>query len=142
MTLDAAAEAPIQIAVSGPAGGVIAAKQIAQLLGIANLVTLDMGGTSTDVSTIVDGQEKFTTDFEIEWGRPIQIPMIDIRTIGAGGGSIARIDAGGMLVVGPESAGANPGPACYRLGGKLPTVTDANVVTGPHQARAISSAAR
>ena len=110
MTLDAAAEAPIQIAVSGPAGGVIAAKQMAQLLGIANLVTLDMGGTSTDVSTIVDGREKFTTDFEIEWGRPIQIPMLDIRSIGAGGGSIARIDAGGMLVVGPESAGANPGP--------------------------------
>jgi N-methylhydantoinase A len=130
MTLDAAAEAPIQIAVSGPAGGVIAAKQMAQLLGIANLVTLDMGGTSTDVSTIVDGREKFTTDFEIEWGRPIQIPMLDIRSIGAGGGSIARIDAGGMLVVGPESAGANPGPACYGLGGKRPTVTDANVVTG------------
>jgi N-methylhydantoinase A len=130
MTLDAAADAPIQIAVSGPAGGVIAARQMAQLLGIANLVTLDMGGTSTDVSTIVDGREKFTTDFEIEWGRPIQIPMLDIRSIGAGGGSIARIDAGGMLVVGPESAGANPGPACYRLGGKLPTVTDANVVTG------------
>ena len=130
MTLDAAAEAPIQIAVSGPAGGVIAAKQIAQLLGISNLVTLDMGGTSTDVSTIVDGREKFTTDFEIEWGRPIQIPMLDIRSIGAGGGSIARIDAGGMLVVGPESAGANPGPACYGVGGKLPTVTDANVVTG------------
>jgi N-methylhydantoinase A len=130
MSLDAAAEAPIQVAVSGPAGGVIAAKQMAQLLGIANLVTLDMGGTSTDVSTIVDGREKFTTDFEIEWGRPIQIPMLDIRSIGAGGGSIARIDAGGMLVVGPESAGANPGPACYRLGGRLPTVTDANVVTG------------
>jgi N-methylhydantoinase A len=130
MTLDAAVDAPIQIAVSGPAGGVIAAKQMAQLLDIANLVTLDMGGTSTDVSTIVDGKEKFTTDFEIEWGRPIQIPMLDIRSIGAGGGSIARIDAGGMLVVGPESAGANPGPACYRLGGTLPTVTDANVVTG------------
>ena len=83
MTLDAAADAPIQIAVSGPAGGVIAAKQMAQLLGIANLVTLDMGGTSTDVSTIVDGREKFTTDFEIESGRPIQIPMLDIRSIGA-----------------------------------------------------------
>jgi N-methylhydantoinase A len=130
MTLDAAADAPIQIAVSGPAGGVIAARQMAQLLGIANLVTLDMGGTSTDVSTIVDGREKFTTDFEIEWGRPIQIPMLDIRSIGAGGGSIARIDAGGMLVVGPESAGASPGPACYGLGGILATVTDANVVTG------------
>jgi len=130
MTLDAAVEAPVQIAVSGPTGGVIAAKRTAHLLGLPNLVTLDMGGTSTDVSTVVDGKEKFTTDFEIEWGRPIQIPMIDIRTIGAGGGSIARIDAGGMLVVGPESAGANPGPACYGRGGGLPTVTDANVALG------------
>ena len=130
MTLDAAVAAPIQITVSGPTGGVIAAKHTARLLGLPNLVTLDMGGTSTDVSTVVDGKEKFTTDFEIEWGRPIQIPMIDIRTIGAGGGSIARIDSGGMLVVGPESAGANPGPACYGNGGDKPTVTDANVVLG------------
>ena len=130
MTLDKAVEAPIQIAVSGPTGGVIAAKRTAEVLGLPNLVTLDMGGTSTDVSTVVNGCEKFTTDFEIEWGRPIQIPMIDIRTIGAGGGSIARIDAGGMLVVGPESAGANPGPACYGRGGTWPTVTDANVVLG------------
>ena len=130
ITLDKAVETPIHIAVSGPTGGVIAAKRTAEVLGLPNLVTLDMGGTSTDVSTVVNGKEKFTTDFEIEWGRPIQIPMIDIRTIGAGGGSIARIDAGGMLVVGPESAGANPGPACYRQGGALPTVTDANVVLG------------
>jgi N-methylhydantoinase A len=130
MSLDAAVEAPIQIAVSGPTGGVIAAKRTAELLGLPNLVTLDMGGTSTDVSTVVDGREKFTTDFEIEWGRPIQIPMLDIRSIGAGGGSIARIDAGGMLVVGPESAGADPGPACYGRGGAMPTVTDANVVLG------------
>ena len=130
MSLAAAAEAPIQIAVSGPTGGVIAAKAIAKLLGLPNVVTLDMGGTSTDVSTVVDGREKFTTDFEIEWGRPVQIPMIDIRTIGAGGGSIARIDAGGRLGVGPESAGANPGPACYGAGGTQPTVTDANVVLG------------
>jgi N-methylhydantoinase A len=130
MSLEAAVENPIQIAVSGPTGGVIAAKRMAELLGLSNLVTLDMGGTSTDVSTVVDGREKFTTDFEIEWGRPIQVPMIDIRTIGAGGGSIARIDTGGMLVVGPESAGADPGPACYGRGGALPTVTDANVVLG------------
>ncbi|XWN31255.1 MAG: hydantoinase/oxoprolinase family protein [Devosia sp.] len=130
MTLDAAVKTPIQIAVSGPTGGVIAAKRTAALLGLPNLVTLDMGGTSTDVSTVVDGQEKFTTDFEIEWGRPIQVPMIDIRTIGAGGGSIARIDAGQMLVVGPESAGANPGPACYGNGGERATVTDANLVLG------------
>ena len=130
MTLGKAVESPIQIAVSGPTGGVIAAKRTAAALDLPNLVTLDMGGTSTDVSTVVDGREKFTTDFEIEWGRPIQIPMIDIRTIGAGGGSIARIDKGGMMVVGPESAGANPGPACYGRGGAAPTVTDANVVLG------------
>jgi N-methylhydantoinase A len=130
MSLETAAAAPIQMAVSGPTGGVIAAKRVAQKLGIANVVTLDMGGTSTDVSTVVDGRERFTTDFEIEWGRPIQIPMIDIRTIGAGGGSIARIDAGGMLLVGPQSAGARPGPACYGRGGTEPTVTDANLVLG------------
>jgi N-methylhydantoinase A len=130
MTLDVAAAAPIQMAVSGPTGGVIAGKRVASLLGIGNVVTLDMGGTSTDVSTIVGGQERFTTDFEIEWGRPVQIPMIDIRTIGAGGGSLARIDAGGMLTVGPQSAGARPGPACYGRGGAEPTVTDANLVLG------------
>ena len=130
MTLETAAASPIQMAVSGPTGGVIAAKRVAQKLGIANVVTLDMGGTSTDVSTVVDGRERFTTDFEIEWGRPIQIPMIDIRTIGAGGGSIARVDTGGMLVVGPQSAGAHPGPACYGRGGMEPTVTDANLVLG------------
>lgn len=130
MTAAGVADSPIQIAMSGPTGGVIAAKQTAKLLGLPNLVTLDVGGTSTDVSTVVDGKERFTTDFEIEWGRPIQIPMIAINTIGAGGGSIARIDKGGMLVVGPESAGAKPGPACYGRGGTSPTVTDANVVLG------------
>jgi N-methylhydantoinase A len=130
MALDAAAETPIQLAVSGPTGGVIAAKQIAKLAGIDKLVTLDMGGTSTDCSTITDGQEHFTTDFEIEFGIPIQVPMIDIRTIGAGGGSIAWIDKGGMLRAGPESAGADPGPACYGQGGTRATVTDANVVLG------------
>ena len=130
MTLEAAADRPIEITVSGPTGGVVAGKHIARLLGVGSLVTLDMGGTSTDCSTIVDGQENFTTDFEIEWGVPIQIPMIDIRTIGAGGGSIAWIDKGGMLRVGPQSAGAKPGPACYGAGGTDATVTDANVVLG------------
>jgi N-methylhydantoinase A len=115
--------------VSGPTGGVIASRHVARLTGISHLVTLDMGGTSTDVSTIIDGQERFTTAFEIEWGVPIQIPIIDIRTIGAGGGSIAWIDKGGMLRVGPQSAGANPGPACYGKG-DLATVTDANLLLG------------
>jgi N-methylhydantoinase A len=130
MTLEAAENTPIQMTVSGPTGGVIAGKHIAGLVGIDHLVTIDMGGTSTDTSTIVDGKENFTTDFEIEFGIPIQIPMIDIRTIGAGGGSIAWIDKGGMLRVGPESAGADPGPACYGAGGEKATVTDANLVLG------------
>ncbi len=130
MSLEAAENSPIQMTVSGPTGGVIAGKHIAGLVGIDHLVTIDMGGTSTDTSTIVGGQENFTTDYEIEFGIPIQIPMIDIRTIGAGGGSIAWIDKGGMLRVGPESAGADPGPACYGTGGTKATVTDANLVLG------------
>jgi N-methylhydantoinase A len=129
MTLSAAADAPVNLVVSGPTGGVIASRHVARLTGVSHLVTLDMGGTSTDVSTIIDGQERFTTAFEIEWGVPIQIPIVDIRTIGAGGGSIAWIDKGGMLRVGPQSAGANPGPACYGKG-ELATVTDANVLLG------------
>ena len=130
MSLGAATQSPIQMTLSGPTGGVVGAKQIASLVGVDHLVTLDMGGTSTDVSTIVKGRESFTTSFEIEFGVPIQIPMIDIRTMGAGGGSIAWIDKGGMLRVGPQSAGAQPGPACYNQGGHEATVTDANVVLG------------
>ena len=130
MTLEAAAEHPVQMTLSGPTGGVVGAKQIARSIGVDHLVTLDMGGTSTDVSTVVGGHESFTTSFEIEFGLPIQIPMIDIRTMGAGGGSLAWIDKGGMLRVGPESAGAKPGPACYGLGGSRATATDANVAIG------------
>lgn len=130
MTLDAAAATPVQLLVSGPTGGVIASRHVAELAGIDHLVTLDMGGTSTDVSTVLSRRETFTTSFEIEWGVPIQIPIIDIRTIGAGGGSVAWIDKGGMLRVGPESAGADPGPAAYGKGGTRATVTDANVVLG------------
>ena len=130
MSIDAAAAQPIQLTVSGPTGGVVGARHLAGLLEIDNVVTLDMGGTSTDCSTIVGGKEAFTTSYEIEFGIPIQIPMIDIRTIGAGGGSIAWVDSGGMLRVGPQSSGAMPGPACYGRGGSEPTVTDANVVLG------------
>ncbi len=130
MTLDAAANAPVNMVMSGPTGGVIASREVAGLVGIDSMVTLDMGGTSTDVAAILHGRESFTTAFEIEWGVPIQIPMIDIRTIGAGGGSIAWIDKGGMLRVGPQSAGARPGPACYGTGGQDATVTDANLVLG------------
>ncbi|MFD1707881.1 hydantoinase/oxoprolinase family protein [Siminovitchia sediminis] len=130
MTLAATDRAPINTAVSGPTGGVVGAKKIAEQCGIDHLVTLDMGGTSTDVAIIENGKEELTTNFEIEWGVPIQVPMIDIRTIGAGGGSMAWIDKGGMLNVGPESAGADPGPVCYGRGGENPTVTDANLILG------------
>jgi N-methylhydantoinase A len=130
MTLEAASEAPAQMVLSGPTGGVIASRFVAEQLNINHLVTIDMGGTSTDVSTVINKKESFTTAFEIEWGVPIQVPMIDIRTIGAGGGSIAWIDKGGMMRVGPQSAGAKPGPACYGRSGTEPTVTDANLVLG------------
>jgi N-methylhydantoinase A len=130
MSITAAAGAPVNMVLSGPTGGVIASRCVARDLGIDHLVTIDMGGTSTDVSTVIGGKESFTTAFEIEWGVPIQIPMVDIRTIGAGGGSIAWIDKGGMLQVGPQSAGAQPGPACYGRGGSEVTVTDANLVLG------------
>jgi N-methylhydantoinase A len=127
---EAAADNPIHLLVSGPSGGVIASRFLAEQTGISHLVTLDMGGTSTDVATVINGDASFTTSFEIEWGVPIQIPMLDIRTIGAGGGSLAWIDKGGMLRVGPESAGSAPGPAAYGRGGTRATVTDANVVLG------------
>ena len=130
MTVEAVRNRPVETVLSGPAGGVVASRAIGELLGSTHLVSLDMGGTSTDVCTIVNGQEHFTTNFEIEWGVSIQVPMIDIRSIGAGGGSIAWVDKGGMLRVGPQSAGATPGPAAYGLGGNDATVTDANLVLG------------
>jgi N-methylhydantoinase A len=110
---------------SGPAGGLIAARRV----GAGRpLLTFDMGGTSTDVA-LVDQEPRLTTEGRI--GRfPVAVPMVDMHTIGAGGGSIAWLDAGGMLQVGPQSAGAAPGPACYARGGRLPTVTDANLVLG------------
>lgn len=129
MTVEAASSAPIHMTVSGPSGGVIGAADLARRIDRPDVVTLDMGGTSTDCSTIVGCTPSFTTSFEIEWGLPIQVPMIDIRTIGAGGGSIAWVDKGGMLRVGPQSAGAEPGPACYGKG-DLATVTDANLMLG------------
>lgn len=130
MSPAAAAEHPVHLTISGPTGGIVAGRAVAAELDLDHVVTLDMGGTSTDCSTIVGRDIAFTTNFEIAFGLPIQIPMLDIRTIGAGGGSIAWIDKGGMLRVGPHSAGAYPGPACYGRGGTAPTVTDANVVLG------------
>lgn len=130
MNADAAALQPIHLAMSGPAGGAVASQRISSLLGLNNLVTIDVGGTSADVGLILDGQISYTTEYEIEWGIPAAIPLIDIKTVGAGGGSIASINSGGFLQVGPKSAGAAPGPICYGKGGKNITLTDANLVLG------------
>ncbi len=130
MPSDTVAENPIQTVMSGPAGGMIACKYFAGLSGDDRVVTLDMGGTSCDVGLLAGGEQRYTTEFEIEWGVPITVPLIDIHSIGAGGGSLAWLDAGGLLHVGPESAGANPGPICYNRGGTRPTTTDANVILG------------
>ncbi|HWP64909.1 MAG TPA: hydantoinase/oxoprolinase family protein, partial [Candidatus Limnocylindria bacterium] len=122
-----AAAEPVRTILSGPAGGVVGAAAAARAAGLPRIVTLDMGGTSTDVA-VVDGPLAFRTETTID-GLPVRLPVLDIHTVGAGGGSIARVDAGGALVVGPESAGADPGPACYGRG-LAPTVTDANLVLG------------
>jgi N-methylhydantoinase A len=114
---------------SGPAGGIAGSRYAARLLGAGNLITFDMGGTSTDIALLVDGEPQLTGDKSVA-GHKIALPSIDIHTLGAGGGSIARVDGGGILHVGPESAGADPGPACYDRGGRAATVTDANVVLG------------
>lgn len=125
-TRDASREA-VRILISGPAGGVIGAHKIAAKIGVSKIITYDMGGTSTDVS-LCDGGITFTNINKVD-NLPVNIPMIDVHTIGAGGGSIAYMDKGGVLKVGPESAGSDPGPACYGKGVK-PTVTDANLVLG------------
>ena len=130
-----AADLPVALLLSGPAAGVRAGALAAASAGFVNAVTLDMGGTSTDVCLVVDGVPEPAAG-RIAAGFPIRLPALDIHTIGAGGGSIARLDAGGALVVGPESAGADPGPACYGLGGRAPTVTDADLVLGRIDAEA------
>lgn len=115
---------------SGPAGGVTAARAIARELGLSEVVSCDMGGTSLDICVIRDGVAAVTLKKSIDFGIPLALPMVDVDAIGAGGGSIARLDGAGVLQVGPESAGANPGPACYGRGGKDATVTDASVLLG------------
>lgn len=122
-------DCPIKTAVSGPSAGVIGAIYIGKQCGLDKIITFDMGGTSIDVSLIENGKAQLSNDRTVE-GYPARIPMIDIVTVGAGGGSIARIDEGGALKVGPRSAGATPGPACYMRGGELPCVTDANILLG------------
>ncbi len=119
---------PIRVILSGPAGGVIGAVSVAGMAGFRQVITFDMGGTSTDVSLTTAGPP-LSSEGRIG-GLPLRLPMIDIHTVGSGGGSIARVDRGGSLRVGPQSAGADPGPACYGLGGVDPTVSDANLVLG------------
>ena len=130
MSVDSAKSLPIKTALSGPAAGVVAARQIASAAGFENIITGDMGGTSFDVSLVADGQNMLTSQANIDFGMTIRVPMIEMTTIGAGGGSIAHIDETGLLEIGPESAGSDPGPVCYGLGNTRPTVTDANLVLG------------
>jgi len=125
-----ALEQPVPLLLSGLAGGVIGGKYFGHLAGEANFFTLDMGGTSCDIGIVRDGQQFYANEFMVEWGIPITLPRVLVETIGAGGGSIARLDKGGLLHVGPESAGAVPGPAAYGRGGAHPTVTDANLLLG------------
>src|SRR5262245_22046065 len=126
---DAAAELPAALLLSGPAGGARAAAALAAACGFDDAVGFDMGGTSTDVCLVRGGMPDPAPE-RVVAGFPIRLPSLDVHTIGAGGGSIARLDAGGSLVVGPRSAGAEPGPACYGRGGTEPTVTDADLLLG------------
>lgn len=128
-TPQVAGEQPARLLLSGPAGGARAAEILSGTLAEPNLIAVDMGGTSYDVSVVTDGRIRQVTQGEVD-GLPVRLPMIEIRTIGAGGGSIASAGPAGRLLVGPESAGAVPGPACYSRGGDRPTVTDANAVLG------------
>ena len=127
MSLATARDQAVRTVLSGPATGVVGALKVSALSGFENIITFDMGGTSTDVALIENGRPKLAGEMEVH-GYPLKTPMLDIHTVGAGGGSIAYIDAGGHLKVGPRSAGGVPGPACYGLGNLEPTVTDANVV--------------
>ncbi len=122
-----AADMPVRTVLSGPSTGVVGAQAIGALAGFADLITFDMGGTSTDVALLQDGHCKLAAEATVH-GYPIKAPMLDIHSVGAGGGSIATIDSGGLLKVGPRSSGADPGPACYDKGSEEPAVTDANVV--------------
>lgn len=115
---------------SGPASGVMAAAYTGRRADIKNLITYDMGGTSTDVALIRNAEPAVSSEIEVEYAMPIHVPMVDVRTVGAGGGSIAKVTAAGLLQVGPESAGATPGPICYGRGGELPTISDANMLLG------------
>ncbi|RTL70222.1 MAG: hydantoinase/oxoprolinase family protein [Hyphomicrobiales bacterium] len=130
MSTATARRLPVRTALSGPAAGVIAAAAIAREAGFEDIITADLGGTSFDVSLVARGEPALAAQTTIDFGLVVRTPMIEITTIGAGGGSIARVDAGGFLDVGPESAGSRPGPVCYGQGNTRPTLTDANLVLG------------
>jgi N-methylhydantoinase A len=130
MSTATARKLPVRTALSGPAAGVVAGAALAKAAGFDNLITCDLGGTSFDVSVIANGKASVAPQTTIEFGLVIRTPMIEITTIGAGGGSIASVDRGGLLQVGPESAGSVPGPVCYGQGNTRPTLTDAQVVLG------------
>ncbi|MBZ5566091.1 MAG: hydantoinase/oxoprolinase family protein, partial [Acidobacteriia bacterium] len=123
-----AAREPVRTILSGPAGGVVASAWLARQLGLARAISFDMGGTSTDVC-LLDGTPRTTSETTVA-GLPVAVPVLDVHSVGAGGGSLARIDGAGALRVGPQSAGAEPGPICYARGGTWPTVTDANLLLG------------
>lgn len=129
MTIEAAKSRCVNTILSGPAAGAVGGTMLARQAGMENVITVDMGGTSFDVCLAYRGQVRLTRESHVGM-LPLKVPMVDVHTIGAGGGSVAWVDSGGALHVGPQSAGANPGPACYGLGGENPTVTDANVVLG------------
>jgi N-methylhydantoinase A len=129
ISLTAAAEQPVRTLLSGPSAGVMGAAWVSAAAGVGSIITFDMGGTSTDVARVEAGQPVIGPQRTVA-GYPVRIPSLEIETVGAGGGSIAWVDSGGALRVGPRSAGAHPGPACYGRGGTAPTVTDANVVLG------------
>lgn len=130
MTIDSADAQPSQFLISGLAGGIVAARHYAGLAGVEHAFSLDMGGTSADIGTIQGGQERYLSEFQVGFGIPISVTCVDVATLGAGGGSIAWIDKGGLLQVGPRSAGADPGPICYGKDGSEPTTTDANLILG------------
>jgi N-methylhydantoinase A len=129
ISFDQAARLPVRTVLSGPSTGVVGAREIGRQAGLSELITFDMGGTSSDVALLSGGECRLASEAVVH-GYPIKAPMLDIHTVGAGGGSIAYVDSGGLLKVGPRSAGADPGPVCYGRGATEPTVTDANVVLG------------
>jgi N-methylhydantoinase A len=129
ISFEQAANLPVRTVLSGPSTGVVGAREVARQAGFPDIITFDMGGTSSDVALLSDGECRLSSEAVVH-GYPIKAPMLDIHTVGAGGGSIAFVDSGGLLKVGPRSAGADPGPVCYGRGATEPTVTDANVVLG------------